>query len=136
MGYWMGGIPPVNWWTRKEKSGGQIMAQTTHIFDLARYFFGEVEKVFAVDKKGLMEDVKNYNIEDASSVTLVFNSGLIGTIYSAGFLSCGGKIGMNIYFKDRVIEYDEGIKIVEPNRETKILSLIDAGFFGDTGYKI
>ena len=38
---------------------------------------------------------------------------------------------MNIYFKDRVIEYDEGIKIVEPNRETKIFSLIDAGFLVD-----
>ena len=131
MGYFIGGMPSVDWWRRKEKSGGQLMEQTTHIFDLARYLFGEVERVFAVEKKGLMEDVKNYNIEDASSVTLVFESGLVGTIYSACFLSCGDKIGMNIYFKDRVIEYDGGIKIVKPNQETKIFSSLDVGLLED-----
>lgn len=131
MGYWIGGMPGVDWWRRKEKSGGQLMEQTTHIFDLARYLFGEVERVFAVEKKGLMEDVRNYNIEDASSVTLVFESGLIGTIYSACFLSCGDKIGMNIYFKDRVIEYDGGIKIVKPNQQTKIFSSLDTGLLED-----
>ncbi len=131
MGYWMGGMPSVDWWRRKEKSGGQMMEQTTHIFDLARYFFGEVEKLFAVEKKGLMEDVENYNIEDASSVTLVFESGLVGTIYSACFLSCGDKVGMNIYFKDRVIEYDGGIKITKSNQESKTSSSLDAGLLED-----
>ena len=72
MGYWMGGMPSVDWWRRKEKSGGQMIEQTTHIFDLARYLFGEAEKVFALERKGLMENIKNYNIEDASSVTLLF----------------------------------------------------------------
>lgn len=131
MGYWMEGMPPVDWWRRKEGSGGQMIEQTTHIFDLARYFFGEVEKVFAVERKGLIENVENYNIEDASSVTLVFESGLVGTIYSACFLSCGEKVGMSIYFKDRVIEYDGGIKITEPNQEVKISSSIDAGLIED-----
>jgi len=131
MGYFMVGMPPVNWWRRKEGSGGQMIEQTTHIFDLARYFFGKVEKLFAVEKKGLMEDVKNYNIEDASSVTLVFESGLVGTIYSACFLSCGEKVGMSIYFKDRVIEYDGGIKIIKPNQEVKISSSVDAGLIED-----
>lgn len=126
MGYWMTGMPPVDWWRRKEGSGGQMMEQTTHILDLARYLFGKVEKVFAVERKGLMEDVENYNIEDASSVTLVFESGLIGTIYSACFLSCGDKVEMNIYFKNMVIEYDEGIKIIKPNQEVKISSSIFA----------
>ncbi len=130
-GYWMEGMPSVDWWRRKEKSGGQLIEQTTHIFDLGRYLFGEVEKVFAVEKKGLMEEVKNYNIEDASSVTLVFESGLVGTIYSACFLSCGDKVGMNIYFKDTVIEYDGGIKITKPNQMSKISSSIDAGLIED-----
>lgn len=91
----------------------------------------KVEKLFAVEKKGLMEDVKNYNIEDASSVTVVFESGLVGTIYSACFLSCGEKVGMSIYFKDRVIEYDGGIKIIKPNQEVKISSSVDAGLIED-----
>ncbi len=131
MGYFMGGMPSVDWWRRKERSGGQLIEQTTHIFDLARYLFGKVEKLFAVERRGLIEDVKNYNIEDASSVTLVFESGLMGTIYSACFLSCGEKVGMSIYLKDRVIEYDGGIKIIKQNQEVKISSSVDAGLIED-----
>ena len=42
MGYWMGGMPG-GWWREKAKSGGQLMEQTTHEFDMARYLFGEVK---------------------------------------------------------------------------------------------
>jgi len=62
LGYWMGGMPTVSWWRKKEESGGQAVEQTTHIFDLARYIFGEVEKVAAFARTGLMRDVKNYNV--------------------------------------------------------------------------
>jgi len=56
-------------------SGGQTVEQSTHIFDLARFFFGEVEKIFAAERKGLMREVENYNVEDASAVILLFESG-------------------------------------------------------------
>ena len=39
LGYWMGSMPGVSWWRRREQSGGQAVEQTTHIFDLARYLF-------------------------------------------------------------------------------------------------
>ncbi len=40
-------------------------------------------------------------------------------------------MGMNIYFKDTVIEYDGGIKITKPNQMSKISSSIDAGLLED-----
>lgn len=49
----------------------------------------------------------------------------------ACFLSCGDKIGMNIYFKDTVIEYNGGVKIIKPKQESKIFSSIDAGLLED-----
>ncbi|RKY60938.1 MAG: gfo/Idh/MocA family oxidoreductase, partial [Candidatus Latescibacterota bacterium] len=33
LGYWIGGMPGVSWWRRMEGSGGQVVEQTTHIFD-------------------------------------------------------------------------------------------------------
>ncbi|MEM0011140.1 MAG: Gfo/Idh/MocA family oxidoreductase, partial [Candidatus Bathyarchaeia archaeon] len=36
LGYWIGGFPGVYWWRKMDMSGGQIVEQTTHIFDLAR----------------------------------------------------------------------------------------------------
>jgi len=34
------------WWRDKSKSGGQIVEQTTHLFDLLRHLCGEVEAVY------------------------------------------------------------------------------------------
>jgi len=119
MGYWMGGMPGVAWWRRKELSGGQAVEQTTHIFDMARYLFGEVKCVYAGGTTGLMTDVENYNIEDASAATLHFESGLVGVIFSACFLTVGRKSGIDIFCKDAYIEYKErkSIKIMTQGKE-------------------
>ena len=115
MGYWMGGMPGVAWWRVKAESGGQAVEQTTHIFDMARYLFGEVSAVQGAGRTGLMTHVPNYNVEDASAVTLYFKSGLVGTIFSACFLSVGNKSGIDIWCPDAYIEYRErtSLKIVE-----------------------
>lgn len=130
-GYWMGWMPGINWWKRKEMSGGQTVEQSTHIFDLARFFFGEVEKIFAAERKGLMREVENYNVEDASAVTLLFENGLIGTIHSACFLSCGKEVGMSIYFKDMIVKYNENLEIIRSKETRKISFSDDPGLLED-----
>lgn len=107
MGYWMGGMPQVAWWRVKAQSGGQAVEQTTHIFDMTRYLFGEVAQVYAGGTKGLMADVENYDIEDASAVTLHFQSGLVAVVFSACFLSVGNRGGLDIFCKDCFIQYKE-----------------------------
>ncbi len=116
--YWMGGMPGVYWWRRKELSGGQIVEQTIHHFDMARYLFGEIKSVHAVFSKGLMKDVPKYNIEDASAVNLQFKSGLCGTIFSACCLAIG-KNGFDIWCKEAMYEYTErtSLRIKRANRE-------------------
>ncbi len=88
-GAWIGGMPGVPWWRQKALSGGQIMEQTTHIFDLARYLFGDVVSVYCSGRKGLITDVENYDVEDASICTLTFESGLVCEISS----SCAVGVG-------------------------------------------
>lgn len=113
LGYWMGGMPEVAWWRRKEMSGGQTVEQTIHVTDMARYLFGEVKSVYAGGRTGLMTDVKNYNIEDASAATLIFENGILATIFSSCFFSNGGRAyqatkgGIDIFTKDMTIEYCE-----------------------------
>ena len=133
MGYWMGGMPGVQWWRRKAKSGGQVVEQTTHIFDMARFLFGEVKEVSAQASKGLMQGVEGYDIEDSSSITLRFQSGIIGTIFSACFLKCGGKIGIDIFLKDMAIEYNHGksIKIEKPGRVEEMVTRTDGMLLED-----
>ena len=80
MGYWMGGFPGVLWWRRMEQSGGQMVEQTTHIFDLARYLCGEVQEVYAVYANRGQKQIPEYNIYDVGTATLRFASGVVGTI--------------------------------------------------------
>src|SRR5215218_5174547 len=48
-GYWLDRTPPAAWWARRSRSGGQMIEQTTHLFDLARLLVGEVTSVQAME---------------------------------------------------------------------------------------
>jgi len=115
-GYWVGGMPGVWWWRRRDTSGGQAVEQTIHIFDMARYLFGDVVAVQAFGRRGVITGVENYDTEDASAVNLQFANGVIGTIYSGCFTKIG-KCGIDVYCKDARLEYGEraGFKAVESN---------------------
>ena len=104
MGYWMGGMPG-GWWREKAKSGGQLMEQTTHEFDMARYLFGEVKTVYAVARYDLIPNT-DYDIEEASAVSLQFESGVFGVMFSACFTTYGmRRSGLDIFCEDGSLEY-------------------------------
>lgn len=96
-GWWHGGVVggPEHWWRRREMSGGQLVEQSTHIVDLARWYMGEVEEVQAVLQETMLRDLPNFNIEAASVVALKFSGGAVGSLvttcmaqeaaHSAGF---------------------------------------------------
>jgi len=100
LGYYLSSMPYARWWKKKNESGGQIVEQTTHIFDLARYFAGEVDKLYAQRSQGLMNNVENCNVDDASCVSLHFKSGTIGTISSTCLLRRKGNWGIDLIGKD------------------------------------
>ena len=41
-GRWVDAVSPLPWWTQKAESGGQLVEQSVHVFDLVRDFGGEV----------------------------------------------------------------------------------------------
>ncbi len=85
-GKYFGGTTPVDWWTVKDKSGGQIVEQTTHIIDLSRYLVGEIDMIFAQGHKHSISNC-NYNINEASAINLHFKNEAIGCINSTCLLS-------------------------------------------------
>ncbi|MEA1965048.1 MAG: Gfo/Idh/MocA family oxidoreductase [Candidatus Aerophobetes bacterium] len=96
LGYYLCPMRDIHWWRIKDQSGGQIVEQSTHLFDLARYLIGEVDKVYAQAFQGLMKDIKNYTIDDASCANLRFKNSTIGNISSACTLSQGRDWGINL----------------------------------------
>lgn len=117
MGYWMGDMPGVPWWRVRAQSGGQAVEQTIHIFDMARYLFGEVAAVQASATSGWIRDVPNYDIDDASVMTLRFRSGMLCTIFSACYLrGAPGKSGLDAYGRTIRVEYNlrRSVRIIAP----------------------
>lgn len=117
LGYWIGGMPGVAWWRRMEGSGGQVVEQTTHIFDLARYLLGEVAEVRAVARTGLMRDVLDYSVYDATLTQLTFQSGAVAEIASACITRAGGRVGLDVYGRDWAVKLSPNrLEVSEPGR--------------------
>lgn len=121
MGYWMGGLPGVYWWRRLEMSGGQIVEQTTHIFDLARYVVSDIVKVSAATALRVLQDVPDLNVPDVGIVNVWFADGTIGCIANTCLLKMGYTTGLHVLTQDLIAELTwSGVKFIEPNRTEEV----------------
>ena len=77
--YWCGFIRR-DWWLDKSRSGGQVVEQATHLYDLLRWLCGNVERVYAEMDRLLYRDVPGMTIEDVSSAVLRFKCGAVGVV--------------------------------------------------------
>ncbi|MGC9316493.1 MAG: Gfo/Idh/MocA family protein, partial [Armatimonadota bacterium] len=129
LGWWMGGLPGVAWWRVQEQSGGQIVEQTTHIVDMARYLAGDVERVYAEMALRVMTDVENISVPDVGTVNLRFESGAVGNITN----SCvppGWRNGLCIIGDRKTVVFDQfNFELrTEAGSETKTFQPISAHF--------
>ncbi|SIR75935.1 Predicted dehydrogenase [Haladaptatus litoreus] len=77
--YWAP-IPETSWWREQACSGGQIVEQSTHVYDLHRYLAGEVTDATGSGTDQLLVD--EIDFQDATSVTLDHESGTVSHISS------------------------------------------------------
>lgn len=68
------------WWRQMDKSGGQILEQVIHVYDLGRSLLGEPTSVSARMANICHTAVEDYTVEDVSSSLTTYTSGAIGTI--------------------------------------------------------
>lgn len=100
LGYALVGVAggPTHWWREKAKSGGQILEQATHIYDLTRYFCGDVIELHALGGRELIPD--RVDFEDVTTVNLKFASGAIGNVSSTSAVKGGGRYAIELIGKD------------------------------------
>lgn len=96
----MGATHP--WWGKAAISGGQMLEQSTHVFDILRYFLGDVACVQAFGHRGLAPDVADF--PECTVCNLRFASGAAGSVIS----TCAAKaeegfaaelIGSNLHLR-------------------------------------
>ncbi len=107
LGFWLDQTPPPQWWRKHDQSGGQIVEQTTHIFDLARVLVGEVEEVYAVGSNKERAEFPDLDVCDVSVATLKFVTGAVGSMASTCLLNWPHRIGLHLFGEAMVIELSE-----------------------------
>lgn len=116
LGYWLDFTPPPAWWSREEQSGGQMVEQTTHIFDLARLLLGDVERVYAAGSRLERPAYADANVFDVTLATLHFASGALGNMASTCLLNWPHRIGLHLFCEGMVIELSEFEMMVDVGR--------------------
>lgn len=76
--YWCG-VPDPDWWPSRESSGGQVVEQSTHLYDTIRHFAGEVERVSAAGDRRVVEEI---DFEDTTSATMHHANGTVSHVSS------------------------------------------------------
>jgi predicted dehydrogenase/glycosyltransferase involved in cell wall biosynthesis/NADPH:quinone reductase-like Zn-dependent oxidoreductase len=103
-GYWLDQTPPPQWWWKKDGSGGQMVEQTTHIIDLARYLVGEVTEVYGRAGFKDRSEFPGLDVPAVTTANITFQSGVIANISSTCLLGWSHKIGLNIFADKLAIE--------------------------------
>ncbi len=116
LGYWLDGTPPPPWWRKDAQSGGQMVEQTTHIFDLSRLLVGDVKSVYAAGSRTDRPLFPDSDVLDVSTATLYFESGAVGTLASTCILNWPHRVGLHLFSEGMAIEMTEFEIMVDVGR--------------------
>jgi len=106
-GSWLDSTPKAPWWSQRSGSGGQLVEQTTHLFDLARLLAGEVDTVQALEQSSPRADWPDVDVPNASAVLLRFRSGAVGTISSSCVLDRRHQVALQLVAEGQLLDLRE-----------------------------
>jgi predicted dehydrogenase len=107
-GFWLTRTPPPAWWSRQSESGGQMVEQTTHMFDLARMFLGEAESVHALTTRVPRTGHPECDVDEVSIAQVRFASGAVASFASTHILAASHKVGLHLYAENLAVEIAAG----------------------------
>ncbi len=107
---WIDKVPPPAWWRRRDRSGGQVVEQATHVLDLLRVLGGEVEEVTAASAiRTERPDFPDADVDDVTTATLRFASGALGTLVASCLPSTKHRAGVEVVSDGLVLELSETV---------------------------
>jgi len=108
-GNFWGSTPDVGWWRVKSGSGGQMIEQTTHIVDMARFMVADIERVQAFGTLQVMNKVyPDLDVWDATVANLEFANGAVGTISSTCLSENWWQSSLRVIAQDIMVDVNAG----------------------------
>ncbi|WP_173052374.1 Gfo/Idh/MocA family protein [Phytohabitans houttuyneae] len=104
-GSWLDKVPPVDWWVRRESSGGPVVEQAPHVLDVMRLLAGEVAQVHAVG--GGRPAVEGADVDAATAAMLRFESGAPGTLTTTCVLGWKHRASVEVFADGLAISVGE-----------------------------
>ncbi|MDG4788690.1 Gfo/Idh/MocA family oxidoreductase [Micromonospora sp. WMMD1102] len=126
-GAWLDKVPPVGWWPRRDRSGGPVVEQASHVLDLARHLVGEVSEVWAVGN-GTPPEVAGADVDGATAATLRFATGAVGTLTTTCTLGWKHRAGLEVYADGLALSVGEdGLLVRDTDGEHRIPGDLEQG---------
>ncbi len=114
-GVWLGSTPGTAWWQRQEISGGQIVEQATHLFDVSRFLLGEATVLSAVATSTPRPAYPDMDVPGVTAALLRYEGGQPGAFAVTCLLKHTATVhldlvcdGMLITFTGESVTYDDG----------------------------
>ena len=104
---WLDSTPAAPWWAQRSGSGGQLVEQTTHLVDLARWLVGEIATVQALETTRARPQWPDADVPTASTVLLRFASGTVGTITSSCVLDRRHDVSLRLVSDGQLLDLRE-----------------------------
>jgi len=91
--WWYIGTPKLFFNRFKDRSGGQVVEQVTHVVDTIRYAVGEIAEVFGWQNNVVHQGWEDWDNDDVGAACVRFESGALGTITNCYALTEGAPTG-------------------------------------------
>ncbi|GIN70568.1 hypothetical protein J14TS2_10430 [Bacillus sp. J14TS2] len=124
-GHYLTSLVPTPWYRLKNKSGGQLVEQATHILDLMSYLCGDIKQIQAHMSLQVMNGIEEMDIPDVTSVNVRFETGAVGHLDSS-ITQHDHRMGLEILGRNFRLEIEgTSLSIYEKERTTTYTSKVD-----------
>lgn len=127
LAYRIGGMPEVSWWRLMERSGGQLVEQSTHQVDLIRYLAGEFDYVQAnYEQRHIHRIHPEATVYDVGIVSFGLRSGALGTISNTSLSRKIGRGDVEFFGHDFYVSISGmTVRIVDDTQDVTLTSEMD-----------
>jgi myo-inositol 2-dehydrogenase/D-chiro-inositol 1-dehydrogenase len=112
-GAWLDKVPPVGWWLRRERSGGQVIEQVTHVLDLMVALLGDVREVYAIAAPVTRPAFPDADVDAVTAATLRFASGAVASVSATSLLRTTCRAEVELFCDGRRIVLSETACVVD-----------------------
>lgn len=125
----IGGLPPTKWFAQQDKSGGQMVEQSTHQVDLVRYLAGEFDLVQSIYAQRSIRDIDpDATIPDVGVVSFTLHSGAVGSFANSCVAHRYGRGDIEVYGPDYYLAID-GHKLTIIDAERNVTEECGTDFY-------